>query len=562
MKRPSLAALIAWSLAATLNCGAASRADEYQAGSPFTYCFDSGTPAAEPLTPQALAAKSGWTLLPEDETERKFRGDAVLMNDRIAIVFRAKGDAAEIYRLAAGGWKRRAEVRPTLAEPVGFTLEGSRLAQNSRSIVSLSAVYAGRGGERAAVEFSLATSQVTVEVKPGDAVEQMSVCSAARYVVVPDFFGDDAVLGPKALGEQPVGLPAENFFLNLLEGHDAMLMCVWQSDRPRDATARRMSATRTDCRIGCAKGKSLWVAALEEADLWHEREAEAASQGAEIGLDWTRPFAAKWRADFTRPDGFAASWYFTGSGDEGAAASLIRPDCPCRFEAQRALVRLDRPSAAVQGPIVVYPIDRTRTTPLTTLLPIDVLRNTLGVGPCQYILESEGLAGETNPTPDEVMAWVEKELKRKKRAANEDFRQRLEQMATHVGRMQTRIDKYAAFAVETRKLLAEAMRPDASAGAEPNTTLGPIVDGIEGAIAAGSGKPQAAQRVAKFNAELLVLLERKGSEAEVARLATEIRRIGAEQERTLANCRMGVRWLRARSTGAIRARAEAMLQNK
>ncbi len=546
-RAPRRAAAVLVSLAAVL-CGSSGAADDYQPGTPFTYLFDSGKPAAEPLSPQALAAKKGWTLLPEDQTEHKFQGDAALLNDRIALVVRHKGDGAELYRLGAEGWKRRAAIGPRLKDADGIKLHGLRIAQNSRSNVSLGATFA-EGDRRADTEFTLATSQVVVEVKPGEGAGQISLSSAARYVVVPDFFGDDAVIGPGALRGQALGLPAENFFLNLLQGNDAMLMCVWQSDRPGEVVAGGVAGVLTDCRVACAKGKSLWVALLEEPGLWHEREITAADKRQEIRLDWRPPFAAKWRADFTRPDGAAASWYFTGSGDEGAAAGLVRPDCPCRFDADRAIVRLGQSPVAAEGPIVVYPIDRSRATPLTAFLPIDVLRNTLGVGPCQYILQTEGLAGETNPTPDEVMNWVERELKRKKRAPAGEFRERFEQMAAYVGRAQARIDTYGAFAAQIKTLSADE-------------SLRPVVERIEAAVAAAPGKTVPAERVARLSAEVLALVEKKDPQADIARLGAEIRRVGAEQERALANCRMNVRWLWARSTGEVRARAEAVLRGK
>ena len=53
--------------------------------------FDTGTPSAQPLSPAALRAKQGWVQLPEDETTHRFRGDAVLLNDKLAVVLRDQG---------------------------------------------------------------------------------------------------------------------------------------------------------------------------------------------------------------------------------------------------------------------------------------------------------------------------------------------------------------------------------------------------------------------------------------------------------------------------------------
>ena len=43
-----------------------------------------------------------------------------------------------------------------------------------------------------------------------------------------------------------------------------------------------------------------------------------------------------------------------------------------------------------QGPALVYPINRLEATPLEAFTVVDVMRATLGVGPCEYILDVEG----------------------------------------------------------------------------------------------------------------------------------------------------------------------------
>ena len=102
-------------------------------------------------------------------------------------------------------------------------------------------------------------------------------------------------------------------------------------------------------------------------------------------------------------------------------------------------------------------MDRSQATPLTTFTPIDILRSTLGVGPCQYILQTEGLASDANPTPDNVMTWVEKQFNRKKeKKAAGEIRQRLAQMVEHIGQAQARIDRYGGMFEELDRLCGEA----------------------------------------------------------------------------------------------------------
>ena len=71
------------------------------------------------------------------------------------------------------------------------------------------------------------------------------------------------------------------------------------------------------------------------------------------------------------------------------------------------------------------------------------------------------------------------------------------------------------------------------------------------------------------------LTGRKNSGAECEKLGVELRAIGADEDRTLANCRMAGRWLRqsaamlaeddpsqAALAGAVQARVQQMLETK
>src|SRR5262249_20881953 len=148
----------------------------------------------------------------------------------------------------------------------------------------------------------------------------------------------------------------------------------------------------------CMKDKNIWLGFLESPGLWHAQAANASDL-------WKPPFPAKWRSSFVREKNEADSWDF----DRGPEAGQTR--------------------AKHEGPLLTYLIDRTPATPLTASCPTDVMRNTLGVGPCQYILACEGMGAEGDPTPNSVMGWVEKQFQQKKqRKAADDIKERLEFM--------------------------------------------------------------------------------------------------------------------------------------
>ena len=312
--------------------------------------------------------------------------------------------------------------------------------ENNPGAVMLAAGFTTAEGGKCSLTYRLTAGQAIVEVRPGKDAGRLLVECAARYVVVPDFFGDDMIFAAEMFAPRRLRLPVENFFVSLLDRGNALVMCVWQS-RKQEAVAVVSAGKQpaiTGCEIQAVKDKSLWIAVLESPDVWHERVVSAGDAKAELTLDWKPPFPAKWRADLLAGNGPARSWYFQAAEQAGEASSQGHP--PCCLEGDRAILRLLQDVAAsppawpYPAAMVVYAMDRTRATPLTTFCPIDVLRNTLGVGPCQYILQTEGLATDANPTPDNVMTWIEKQFKRKKeKSAAGEIRELLDQMVAARG---------------------------------------------------------------------------------------------------------------------------------
>ena len=561
---------------------------DVQEQTPFTRLFDTGVASAQPLANEAIAKRVGWTLVPEDKVDHPFSGDAVLLNDKLAVVLRKQGRGAEVYSKAAGGLKHRATLGHLGASsPVTDSLEALKIIENTSSAVMVEASFRSAGS--AAVRFRLTTGEAILEIRPDQGAKSVEVLTKSRYVVVPDYFGDDVVFdAPSPRPSPPVGervpegrvrgnvyLPAENFCLNLLNGGDAIMMMVWQSSEQDvwlggEAGSREQGAGRGGCssRIRCLKGKSIWLAFLESPGLWHAGSASAKE-------DWKPPFPAKWRCSSLRVNGVADSWDWergpvrdsrrvtpslapdggegarrTGEGDSGGLRESVRDG--------------ERVPA---GPFLVYPIDRSIATPLTATCPTDVMRNTLGVGPCQYILACEGLGAQGDPTPNSVMNWVEKQFETKKeRRSADEIKERLQVMTEHVAQARARIQSYGEFAGRMRKFLAN--KP----GSEP---FRQIVDGLDGAVGLGLMQVASPDRAKGLAGEVAALIGKPDALAPCRNLGGDLRFIGAVQDSALAKCRMAVRRLRAESKTVVASQpsefglaeevqklAEQMLQGK
>ena len=187
------------------------------------------------------------------------------------------------------------------------------------------------------------------------------------------------------------------------------------------------------------KGSKIWVAVIEGPGLWHSLDVTPADIKRIIPLDWKMPFIAQWRVDFTRQDGLTDSWDMllpdkegkgfikpswlaqdgkisaatrtaTGEVDRdaykpgGPASDRLGPDrkrwttvlghvfYPVWSDSEgRGFVQpLEHKRVTFDGPVLIYPLTRLSETPIDRYTPVDIVRNTLGVGPCQYLLDVEG----------------------------------------------------------------------------------------------------------------------------------------------------------------------------
>jgi len=463
--------------------------------SPFVRVFDTTTRSDKPLTADALTKMARWKLVPEDNLTHRFSGDAVVLNGKLAVVVRPKTGGIEVYSLAAKQPAGRASLTCTAAK----SFAKLAIVENASSAVTLAA---------AAIKLRLTTGASILEIQPPRKTSTFTVVTKARYVVVPDFFANDMIFDAKSLAG--AGLPAENYFLNLLEGRDSIMMCVW-SPRRLGASAAITSSNRCSNTIECIGGKSVWLAFLEGAGIWHERPSTS---------DWKPPFAAKWRCSQGGLRGFATSWDFGKS-------PTTRPSSP-------------KSDAAT----VIYPIDRILTTPLTVYCPTDVLRNTLGVGPCEHILATEGLSTPTNPTPDNVMTWIMRQFKRRRgRPAVDEVRKRLAEMTAHIARAKARIVQYGDLA---DAILALCKDSNAAALSAPAEQIRMTVSQYR--LAYGRIK-EIEQSLA---ARVLTLVDKPDAAARCKPLAKQLHAIGAAQNRTLSQCRLGACWLRQQCAAVAR----------
>ncbi len=536
---------------------------------PFVRLFDT----REPLDPAAWAsweAAPAWEGLPEGELEHEFRGDAVVMNDKVAVLVRRGAGSVQLWSRAAGGPRRQALLGPLRSEvSPPAPVSALSIVENGPGAVMLDVAFETPEGKPASAGFRLTTGDLIAEVRPGPGTDGLAVAGQMRYVAVPDFFGDDVVFGPETCQGDRIGLPTENLFLSFLGEGDAILACTWRSpERNADVTFMGDGSERaiSGCTVQCAPGESVWVACLEGAGIWHARALNGAGATEDIALSWQPPFPAKWRASFVRADGVADSWDFQDGRQEGySRPGFAEMVYPCWLEGGRAYLRVPQPLLASRAggyeAVVAYPLDRSRATPLTAFCAIDIMRNTLGVGPCQYILAMEGLGAEAHPTPADVTEWVERQFERgRDEQSSGAIKERLAAMVEHVSHTQQRLDTYAGFARQVRGL-CESAGPGPSAG-DTRSRLLSMADETERRIAVEREAIQSVPPAAELADAMAGLIGTANVLPEVQRIAAELRSIGAAQDEALARCRMTARRVKqaCRMAAAGDARTEQFVR--
>jgi hypothetical protein len=491
--------------------------------------WDTGAESAQPLAPEGVEPNSAWK---PAEAGAPVKGDLVVSNGRLMAVARKQGSGLELYSLRSG--KPIYRSRLLLASSA---MEKIQLTELGRGAAALEISWKG-----ASARFRLPKGELFVESQllSGDAPLRLEC--PGRFVVLPDFFADDILVDARKLPLDRIEIPSENFvlhFAGVAGAHDALVMGVFEN---RDQDVRitlsgkgdERSITGSEISFG-RKGSKIWVSLLESPGMWHSIDVGDADKEKIIPLEWKMPFVAQWRVDFTRKEGLTDSWDMllpdkegngfikpswlkqdgqisdanrtsTGEVDRdayrpgGPASDRLGPDrkrwttvlgnvfYPCWSDKDRQgfIQPLKNKRLAFDGPVLIYPINRLTETPVDAYTAVDVMRNTLGVGPCQYILDVEGqkqehvgratchvrtlltetyTAGQQKGKRKEIESWLGDAL---------DF-------VTHI---RNRILSYVDFGRDFRKYLAEQKQAHPELK-EPLDSLDAIAGEIDLRVGAG-----------------------------------------------------------------------------
>jgi hypothetical protein len=203
------------------------------------------------------------------------------------------------------------------------------------------------------------------------------------------------------------------------------------------------------------------------------------------------------------------------------------------------------------GPALVYPISRVRETPLDVYTVTDVVRDTLGVGPCEYILDLEGQKTTrqglaTCATRDRLNAIYGSNQQKQRQA---EVERTLTDVIIFIRHIRARIEHYVALGHDVQRYLDEQEQ------AHPEL-VGPIgrlrewAAAIDIHVAARKHvikTPEYAEALAAEFRQTILGYEGADALEKCKRFTEAWVEIGGNQDNLVGECRLAVKVLRQRA---------------
>lgn len=604
-----------------------SRAEPVAPAEPSTYLFDAAEAPAGRLAEPWLSNRGKWVNLEEDDTTHRFQGSPVCINDKLVVVLEQNVPVVALYSRQTQGTKLCARLQPICEGSADLKRTSVAIKENTRGSVSLEIKFITPRHESRWITYELNAGQPFVKTTASPGVEKLRVQAPCRFAILPDFFGDDIVVDAATIPLSQAELPSENFLLHLLHGGEAVLMTVSESRDNDIAVALSADAPREIVGSDIAYGTKphIWIALLAEKGVWHERIIVPADAGKVIPLGWQMPFPALWRVDWSKADKLTESWEMLmqepggkyvmqnwfgqkesegqSFGQEFGARDWNKPNrqrwnpvlgafqFPCWIDRDRQgyVQPLEPPRnkkgeewSAFAGPTIIYPLDRLPAAPFQTPLEkftvVDLVRMTLGVGPCQFILDLEGQKrnsrGVATCYARDVINAIYKEGSQARQGPVID--EHLTACVAFIRNVRERIDLYVQFGHEMTAYLEEQKRlqPRHAGFLDECLSLTRKLDQSFEKSREKVRTPDFAQQNAdNFRTNLLGYVEKDAYQKCETQMAI-FTSIGGAQDDLVATCRMIVKILRQRAgiavalnpelkdiAARIRERTQTMLRN-
>jgi CHASE3 domain sensor protein len=322
----------------------------------------------------------------------------------------------------------------------------------------------------------------------------------------------------------------------------------------------------------------VWVAVMTAPQIWHVRDIRKEDLKKVMPLEWKQPFAAVWRVDWHRTDRLADSWQMVTECPDGTflkyawfretetipadrsrwATSLGDFFYPCWIDKNgRGNLQPQhfRRHAHYEGPTLIYPIMRMDSTPLDAYTVVDVVRATLGVGPCQYILDVEGQQAHSTGIPtcgcrETLMPIYEQHQQAQRKA---EIEQALTDVMTFVRFIRSRVESYVTWGHDLSKYLADYRQahPELAAQVGELERLTQAIDERYNALKDAIKTPDQTQELVDAFRAAHLTDETPQAVEKCKEFTSALVVIGGSQDELAGECRQAVRVLRQQAGIAV-----------
>ncbi len=158
---------------------------------------------------------------------------------------------------------------------------------------------ASETGDRSYTAWLSAKGLISIE--PNHVSQFRFEKNRVSYGLLPSFVGSDICYSPaKLTGLSRVAIPSTQWFVGLMEGHESMLVAVWDSaDQAVSLGLSGEGENRVIDSLSIDTAKSGFsFSFVEHPGIWQRERLKDDYLGDYTSIDWARPFQARWMAQF------------------------------------------------------------------------------------------------------------------------------------------------------------------------------------------------------------------------------------------------------------------------
>jgi hypothetical protein len=201
-----------------------------------------------------------------------------------------------------------------------------------------------------------------------------------------------------------------------------------------------------------------------------------------------------------------------------------------------------------EGPAILYPINRITETPLNRFTVVDIVRATLGVGPCEYILDLEGqkqsIKGIATCASRDKLNPIYAEHRQKQ--SRQEILKALSDVLAFVKHIRGRIEDYVQFGHEMQAYLDKQAkaRPELASFIQNMKSLTGEIDQKLNERRDKINTPEYAEKLIDTFRTTLVDYEGADAEQKCKNITAAVVDVGGNQDELVGECRVAVKRLR------------------